>query len=46
VNRAIAASAALRSGAVQIWRKSRLAAGCTEVGSLSSTFAVLCTVQR
>ena len=45
-NSAIAASAQLRSGAVQIWCKSRFAAGCTEVGSLSSTLAVLCTVQR
>jgi hypothetical protein len=32
-NRATAASTALRSGAVQIWRKSRLGAGCTEAAA-------------
>src|SRR4051794_357984 len=45
-NVAIAVFAVARSGAAQIWRRSALAAGCTDLGSLSSTLAVLCTVQR
>jgi len=45
-NVAIAALVAARSGAAQISRRSALAAGWTDLGSLSSTLAVLCTVQR
>src|SRR3954471_20789977 len=45
-NVAIAVFAVARSGAAQIWRRSALAAGWTDLGSLSSTLAVLCTVQR
>ena len=42
----MAASAVARSGAVQTSRRSALAAGWTDLGSLSSTLTVLCTVQR
>src|SRR5215213_7237897 len=42
----IAASAVARSGAVQTSRRSALAVGWTDLGSLSSTLAVLWTVQR
>ena len=42
----IAASAVVRSGAFQISRRSGLAAGWMDLGSWSSTLAVLCTLQR
>src|SRR4051812_2396388 len=45
-NVATAVFAVARSGAAQIWRRSALAAGCTDLGSLSSTLAVLWTGQR
>ena len=41
-----AASAVARSGACQTSRRSDFIAGCTEFGTLLSTFIVLCTQHR